>query len=120
MSLMTFILLSACFNAPDDERKITFSGSETTGLHVALHQRDEHCRVYFPLRVRNMKDKTVYAQIRCEMSDKDSKTIHSSVNRIMFKPISDDETWKVFLRTPQPSREQAMYQIEVGEYDVGK
>jgi hypothetical protein len=94
--------------------KFSFVESETTKKHIAVQPKDEHHRVYFPLRVENAKGKAVFARVRCQPEgDK-----NESVQTVRFDATTDNDLWRVYLRAPRHEDKTATYQVEVGEYNT--
>lgn len=95
--------------------EISFVKSTRTGLHVAIQPKQEHHRIYFPIRIKGGAGATMFARIRAQTDD---GTLVSQ--DVVFKVTADEELWQVFLRTPRFPDLTARYQVEVGRFDRGQ
>jgi hypothetical protein len=109
---IAFLLVSSWTASASAEPKVTFVRSETTKKHIAVQPKEEHHRIYFPLRIEGAAGKTAYAQVRCQ-----PKTGPETVQTVRFEVAGKSELWTVYLRAPRHDTQHATYQVEVGIYD---
>jgi hypothetical protein len=113
-SVMSMFL--AALNAFGQEPTFTFIKSESTGKHISIQPKEEHHRIYFPLRVTGTTGRTAFARVRCKPATGDVENLQT----VNFKIAGNNELWRVYLRAPRHETETATYQVEVGVVDTGK
>lgn len=112
--VVAFLLcLGGAHERPAQLPAFTILRSETTKQHVAIQPKDEHHRVYFPLRIENCAGKMAFARIRSKVDKSDQETTSS----VQFPVRGNNELWRVHLRAPRYDAPASVYQIEVGVVD---
>lgn len=109
------VICIAIIPATAAEPSFTFVESRLTGKHIAVQPKEEHHRIYFPLRIKECAGKMVFARVRCLPSD---GTV--SVSTVHFEIRKDNELWQVYLRAPRHPDRNATYQVEIGYTDPSK